>query len=155
MFIGSYACFKGIDAYLSFYCAFKLLLDWVLDCLYHWNLFRKMVSSERRAKSKARSRRVAARAHIANVNARRAQSAAQPQSSSPPLSQPHSSQPNDENRMANQLVKPIDRIPDEEFNPLPHGQMVRSGIIRSAGIDPQWPVKLIRFYECWWMVSFH
>jgi len=114
-----------------------------------------MVSSERRAKSKARSRRVAARAHIANVNARRAQSAAQPQSSSPPLSQPRSSQPSDENRMANQLVQPFERIPDEEFNPLPHGPMVRSGIIRSAGIDPQWPVKLIRFYECWWMVSFH
>ena len=106
-----------------------------------------MVSSERRAKSNARSRRSVNRALIASVNARRAQRAVQ--DDSPP--QP----PNEANeRSQNQIVQPPNPIPDREFNPLPHGQMVRSGIVRSAGIDPSWGQKLKRFYECWWMVSF-
>ena len=110
-----------------------------------------MVSSERQARSAVRARKNARKAHIAIVNARRAQRSNQPQ----PQPQPHSSQPRNEAHRANQVVVPADRVPDEEFNPLPHGQMVRTGIVRCQGIDPDWPIHLVLFYQCWWMVSFH
>ena len=103
-----------------------------------------MVSSERRARSKAHSRRQANRANLALANeALRSRNAvpAHP-----------SSQPRD-GRSDNRVVAPSSQIPEQEFNRLPHGQIVRGGIVRADGIDPQWPKKLIRLYECWWMVS--
>ena len=108
-----------------------------------------MVSSQRKANAKARSRRMAARALIANVNAARATTAVQP------TAQPHSSQPSNEAHRANQVVHRTDDVPVEEFNPLPHGPVVRTRIVRSEGVDPNWPIKLVLFYHCWWSVSFH
>ena len=117
-----------------------------------------MVSSARRAKSKVRARRNVARGLMANVNARRAEQNARraEQNREPP--QP----PNDAEREANQVVQspnqvvqPPNAIPERELNPLPHGQMVQARIVRSDGIDSAWDPKLIRFYECWWNVSFH
>ena len=107
-----------------------------------------MVSSARRAKSKARARRMASRAHIANVHAqRRAQRALQNQAAP--------QEPHDAERVANRVVQPPNAIPERELNPLHHGQMVQARIVRSDGIDSRWDPKLIRFYECWWNVSFH
>ena len=106
------------------------------------------IVSERRAKSLARARRMSSRVSIANVHARRrAQRALQNQAAAEP--------PNDAVRQANQVVRPPNAIPERELNPLPHGQMVRARIVRSDGIASTWDQKLIRFYECWWNVSFN
>ena len=100
--------------------------------------------SERRVKSNARARRMANRALMANVNARRAL-----QNQAPP--QP----PHDAERVANQVIQPPNAIPERELNPLPHGQMVQVRIVRADGISTRWDPKLIRFYECWLNVSFN
>ena len=116
-----------------------------------------MVSTEKQARAKAASRRRANRANLALANeaknrARREVSThPSSQRSSQPSSHP-SSQPRD-GRSDNRVVTSSSQIPQQEFNRLPHGQIVRGGIVRADGIDPQWPKKLIRLYECWWMVS--
>ena len=105
-----------------------------------------MVSSLEKARSAARRRRIASRASIARVNeARRAQNAVQRQ----PSSQPR------DGRIDNVVLPASAKIPEAEFRTLSQGQAVYGGVVRSVGIDPQWPMKLIRLYECWWQVSYH
>ena len=110
-----------------------------------------MVSSARRAKSKVRARRNVARGLMANLHARRAEENARRALQNQAAPQ----EPHDAERVANRVVQPPNAIPERELNPLPHGQMVQARIVRADGIDSRWDQKLIRFYECWWNVSFH
>ena len=137
--------FKGIDGTLTFTVTLTVVLL-IFGFLILLKFIQKvvMVSSTRRAKSNARARRMANRALIANVNARRAL-----QNQAPP--QP----PHDAERVANQVIQPPNAIPERELNPLPHGQMVQVRIVRADGISTRWDPKLIRFYECWLNVSFN
>ena len=95
-----------------------------------------MVSSERKARQLAKSRREKNRANIARANESRAVRTQ--------LAQP---------RNANRVVPVEDPIPDAEFQRLPHSQVVGGRVVRANGINPQWEARLIRFYECWWQVS--
>ena len=136
--------FKGIDGTLTFTVTLTVVLL-IFGFLILLKFIQKVIMvSERKVKSNARARRNVARGLMANINARRAE-----QNQAPP--QP----PHDAERVANQVIQPPNAIPERELNPLPHGQMVRARIVRSDGIDSTWDPKLIRFYECWWNVSFN
>ena len=105
-----------------------------------------MVSLLRKARSAARRRRNAGRenARLAR-EAFRAQNAARRQ----PSSQPR------DGRIDNVVLPASAEISEAEFRTLSQGQAVYGGVVRSVGIDPQWPMKLIRLYKCWWQVSYH